>query len=147
MSNSEPSASVLQRIPRMCGLYKFHSFEGTNVRSGDTTQGSPRFTLSRSDKLRAKIALKPEHQLVQLIASLTGLPTRLSISTSASIVNLAVFLFTTSDNLFARRSLETFGLVRRKTQFQEEVRPRFCHMADFGVDLHFFSFLARTTAR
>ena len=33
----------------------------------------------------------------QLIASLTGLPTRLSISTSVSIVNLAVFLFTTSD--------------------------------------------------
>ena len=33
----------------------------------------------------------------QLIASLTGLPTRLSISTSVSMVNLAVFLFTTSD--------------------------------------------------
>ena len=31
------------------------------------------------------------------IASLTGLPTRLSISTSVSMVNLAVFLFTTSD--------------------------------------------------
>ena len=33
----------------------------------------------------------------QPIASLTGLPTRLSISTSVSMVNLAVFLFTTSD--------------------------------------------------
>jgi hypothetical protein len=33
----------------------------------------------------------------QLMASLTGLPTRLSIPTSASIVNLAAFLFTTSD--------------------------------------------------
>jgi len=33
----------------------------------------------------------------QLMASLTGLPTRLSISTSVSIVNLAVFLFTTSE--------------------------------------------------
>ena len=33
----------------------------------------------------------------QLIASLTGFPTRLSISTSVSMVNLAVFLFTTSD--------------------------------------------------
>ena len=33
----------------------------------------------------------------QPMASLTGLPTRLSISTSVSMVNLAVFLFTTSD--------------------------------------------------
>ena len=33
----------------------------------------------------------------QLIASLTGLPTQPSISTSVSMVNLAVFLFTTSD--------------------------------------------------
>jgi hypothetical protein len=33
----------------------------------------------------------------QLTASLTGLPTRLSISTRVSMVNLAVFLFTTSD--------------------------------------------------
>ena len=33
------------------------------------------------------------------MASLTGLPTRLSISTSVSMVNLAVFLFTTSDTL------------------------------------------------
>ena len=33
----------------------------------------------------------------QPIASLTGFPTLLSISTSVSIVNLAVFLFTTSD--------------------------------------------------
>ena len=33
----------------------------------------------------------------QPIASLTGLPTRLSISTSESMVNLVVFLFTTSD--------------------------------------------------
>ena len=33
----------------------------------------------------------------QPIASLTGLPTRLSISTSVSMVNLAVFLLTTSD--------------------------------------------------
>ena len=31
------------------------------------------------------------------MTSLTGLPTRLSISTSVSMVNLAVFLFTTSD--------------------------------------------------
>jgi hypothetical protein len=37
------------------------------------------------------------HIVGQLIASLTGLPTRLSISTSVSIVNLDVFLFTTSD--------------------------------------------------
>ena len=33
----------------------------------------------------------------QPMASLTGLPTRLSISTKVSMVNLAVFLFTTSE--------------------------------------------------
>jgi hypothetical protein len=33
----------------------------------------------------------------QPMANLTGLPTLLSISTSVSIVNLAVFLFTTSE--------------------------------------------------
>ena len=33
----------------------------------------------------------------QPITSLTGLPTRLSISTKVSMVNLTVFLFTTSD--------------------------------------------------
>ena len=35
--------------------------------------------------------------LCQLMASLTGLPMRPSISTSVSMVNFAVFLFTTSD--------------------------------------------------
>lgn len=33
----------------------------------------------------------------QPMANLTGFPTLLSISTKVSIVNLAVFLFTTSD--------------------------------------------------
>jgi hypothetical protein len=37
------------------------------------------------------------YRLTQPIASFTGLPTRLNISTSVSMVNLAVFLFTTSD--------------------------------------------------
>ncbi len=37
----------------------------------------------------------------QTIASFTSLPTRLSISTSASIVSLAVFLLTTSDTRWA----------------------------------------------
>ena len=44
-----------------------------------------------------EIALTIRTSTGQLIASLTGLPTRLSISTSVSMVNLAVFLFTTSD--------------------------------------------------
>jgi uncharacterized protein len=44
-----------------------------------------------------RLTTKPSpYRKPQLIASLTGLPTRLSISTSVSIVNLAVFLFTTS---------------------------------------------------
>ena len=41
----------------------------------------------------------------QLTASLTGLPARLSISTSVSMVKLAVFLFTSSDT----RGRETIG--------------------------------------
>jgi len=41
MSNSEPSAIVLQGIPCMCGLYKFR-FEWRKR----FAQGSPRFTLS-----------------------------------------------------------------------------------------------------
>jgi hypothetical protein len=44
-----------------------------------------------------RLARRARLQLPQLIASLTGLPTRLSISTRVSMVNLAVFLFTTSD--------------------------------------------------
>ena len=40
------------------------------------------------------------------MASLTDLPTRLSISTKVSIVNLAVFLFTTSDT----RGRETMSI-------------------------------------
>src|SRR5216683_8227358 len=43
MSNSEPSAIVLQGIACMCGLYKFR-FEWRKR----FAQGSPRFTLSRS---------------------------------------------------------------------------------------------------
>jgi len=99
-------------------------------------------------------------------------------------VELAVFLFTTSDTRgretirisaasacfsdvlnpdrqlfrqlrFSRRvsliclrdAACSVGLVRRKAQFQEEVRSWLCHMADFGVDLHFVPFLALTTAR
>ncbi len=99
------------------------------------------------------------------MASLTGLPTRPSISTNVSMVNLAVFLFTTSDtrgrdtiriwallhqlhleqsrviDVFARRGMQTLGLGQRKTQLHEEVRARLCHMPDFHVNGHFFSFL------
>ena len=50
----------------------------------------------------------------QLMASLTGLPTRLSISTSVSIVNLAVFLFTTSDT----RGRETIRILAASACFK-----------------------------
>src|SRR5258708_24529665 len=43
-SNSEPSAIVLQDIPCMCGLYNQFRFEWRKR----FTQGSPRFTISRS---------------------------------------------------------------------------------------------------
>src|SRR5580700_3558610 len=48
MSNSEPSAIVLQGIPCMCGLYKFRFEWRTRF-----AQGSPPFTFSRSPSLRA----------------------------------------------------------------------------------------------
>jgi hypothetical protein len=51
MSNSEPSAIVLQDIPRMCGLYKFR-FEWRER----FAQGSPRFTLSRDRALSLELA-------------------------------------------------------------------------------------------
>jgi hypothetical protein len=51
MSNSEPSAIVLQGIPCMCGLYKFR-FEWRKR----FAQGSPRFTLSRS-RMRSRTGL------------------------------------------------------------------------------------------
>src|ERR1700674_2942402 len=58
MSNSDPSAIVLQGIPCMCGLYKFR-FEW---RKG-FAQGSPRFTLSRSRmRSRAGLASPVENQ-------------------------------------------------------------------------------------
>jgi hypothetical protein len=59
---------------------------------------SPLFALiDRGLEKPARIALSIRTSTGQLIASLTGLPTRLSISTSVSMVNLAAFLFTTSD--------------------------------------------------
>src|SRR6266853_4887035 len=51
MSNSEPSAIVLQGIPCMCGLYKF----GVERRKW-FAQDSPRFTLSRS-RMRSQTGL------------------------------------------------------------------------------------------
>jgi hypothetical protein len=51
MSNSEPSAIVLQGIPCMCGLYQFR-FEWRKR----FAQGSPRFTLSRS-RMRSRTGL------------------------------------------------------------------------------------------
>ena len=56
------------------------------------TAGSPRIRFCNQFSVRNTLIA-----MSQLIASLTGFPTRLSISTSVSIVNLAVFLFTTSD--------------------------------------------------
>lgn len=43
--------------------------------------------------------------------------------------------------------LQTLGFSRCEAKLQEEVRFRLRHMADFGVDLHFCTFLALTTAR
>jgi len=58
---------------------------------------SVRNVLITIERLARRIALSIRTSTGQLIASLTGLPTRLSISTSVSMVNLAAFLFTTSD--------------------------------------------------
>ena len=61
------------------------------------TQGTSRGTTLKtlfSDNVCLRMS---NHVEYQPIASLTGFPTLLSISTSVSIVNLAVFLFTTSD--------------------------------------------------
>ncbi len=63
--------------------------------------GSPENVVSNNLSARNLLIKREDFVLVspysQLIASLTGLPTRLSISTSVSMVNFAVFLFTTSD--------------------------------------------------
>src|SRR5271157_1602612 len=73
-----------------------------NHLDGPVPTWSPRTTVSNYLSARNMLITRedfssPRPQLTQPIASLTGLPTRLSISTSASMVNLAVFLFTTSD--------------------------------------------------
>src|SRR6266567_6062958 len=52
MSNSEPSAIVLQGIPCMCGLYKQFRFEWRKR----FAQGSQRFTISRS-RMRSRTGL------------------------------------------------------------------------------------------
>ncbi len=50
-------------------------------------------------------------------------------------------------DLFLRRQVQPLGLLGRKAQFQEQIRTRLGHMADFGVDLHGLRFLSLTMAR
>jgi len=63
----------------------------------DNRGGDKSFRISGSPETVVSNHLSARNIFDYRIASLTGFPTRLSISTSVSIVNLAVFLFTTSE--------------------------------------------------
>ena len=67
------------------------------LRTPSYVSGQPPRSDSISNNLYARNVLITIERDNQLISSLTGFPTRLSISTSVSMVNLAVFLLTTSD--------------------------------------------------
>lgn len=65
----------------------------------EVQDASPESVVSNNLSARNALIIQEDlsAQIAQLIARRTGFPTRLSISTSVSMVNLAVFLFTTSD--------------------------------------------------
>lgn len=89
-------AGCPQRAQATCvrdGGNKLRRRCGTHAPKDDWMRDVEKLANARVDH-KVPTALRRRRQPT---ASVTGLPTRLNISTSVSIVNLAVFLFTTSD--------------------------------------------------
>jgi len=87
------------RIWREFRRWEFESIPRAGIQSMAAADGTVTCRVWRSwiNSDREELPQDSAQAPHQPIANLTGLPTRLSISTSVSMVSFAVFLFTTSD--------------------------------------------------